>query len=77
MALYHLHIRKPHEDKPSEFTMDCPSRDAAWAELTTICSGLIGDAARTIQQNSEWQIGMLDEAKRPLFRIRLVAESLD
>jgi hypothetical protein len=28
-------------------------------------------------ENSEWQMELLDESKRPLFRIRIVAESLD
>jgi hypothetical protein len=30
-----------------------------------------------LQENSEWQMELLDESKHPVFRIRLVAESLD
>jgi hypothetical protein len=30
-----------------------------------------------LKQDSEWQMELLDETKRPVFRIRIVAESLD
>jgi hypothetical protein len=30
----------------------------------------------SLTQNGEWQMELLDEAKKPVFRIRLVAESL-
>jgi hypothetical protein len=29
-----------------------------------------------MKQNAEWQMEMLDESKKPVFRIRLVAESV-
>jgi hypothetical protein len=33
--------------------------------------------SRKLKQNSEWHMELLDESKRPIFRIRIVAESLD
>jgi hypothetical protein len=51
-------------------------RDAAWSELTQVSKDLVGSIAGEIKQNAEWQIELLDESERPLFRIRLVAETL-
>jgi hypothetical protein len=50
---------------------------AAWKELTSVCGDMVGSISRKLQQNSEWQMELLDESKRPLFRIHIVAESLD
>jgi hypothetical protein len=38
---------------------------------------MVGSISRKLQQNSEWQMELLDESKKLLFRIRIVAESLD
>jgi hypothetical protein len=38
---------------------------------------MVGAISRKLQQNCEWQMELLDEAKRPVFRIRLIAETLD
>lgn len=53
---------------------DC---DAAWDEMTKVCGDLIGGIARNLKQDTEWQLELLDEAKKPVFRIRLVAETLE
>lgn len=52
------------------------SRDEAWKELTKVCSDLIGEGCRNLKQDSEWCMELLDGADAPLFRIRLVAETL-
>ena len=52
------------------------SRDEAWMELTKVCSDLIGESCRNLKQGSEWSMELLDGADAPLFRIRLVAETL-
>jgi hypothetical protein len=31
--------------------------------------------SRSLKPNADWQMELLDEAKKPVFRIRLVAES--
>jgi hypothetical protein len=56
---------------------DLADRDAAWTEMTMVGSDLVSGATRKLKQNSEWQIELLDESETPLFRIRLVAETLD
>jgi hypothetical protein len=49
---------------------------AAWDEMTKVCADLVGGISSKIKQNSEWSMELLDEAKKPLFRIRLLAETL-
>ncbi|WP_423962884.1 DUF6894 family protein [Bradyrhizobium sp.] len=55
---------------------ELPDIGAAWSEMTKVCGNLIGDASRKLQQNSDWQMELLDRSNKPLFRIRLVAETL-
>ena len=57
--------------------LNSPDRDAAWAEMTKVCGDLVGSISRKLKQNAEWQMELLDEFKNPVFRIRLVAETLD
>jgi hypothetical protein len=49
---------------------------AACVEMTAVCSDLIADVVRDCAPHSNWHIETLDEAKKALFRISLVAESL-
>jgi hypothetical protein len=49
---------------------------AAWDEMTKVCGDLVGGISRKMKQNSEWRMELLDEAQKPIFRIRLVAERL-
>ena len=35
-----------------------------------------GGISRSLKENAEWRMELLDEAKNPVFRIRLVAESI-
>ena len=77
MPLYFFRISDGHyagaSDKGSEFA----SREAAWTEMTKVCGDLLGGLSRGLKQNAEWQMEMLDESKKPVFRIRLVAESVN
>jgi len=59
-------------DQGSEFE----SREAAWTEMTRVCANLVGTISRSLKQNAEWRMELLDEGKRTVFRIRLVAETL-
>jgi hypothetical protein len=59
-------------DQGSEFE----SREAAWIEMTRVCANLVGSISRSLKQNAEWHLELLDEARKPVFRIRLVSESL-
>jgi uncharacterized protein DUF6894 len=77
MPLYFFRIRNGRysgcADQPAEFA----DRHAAWKEMTSVCADMAAGIARKMQENSEWHMELLDEAKQPLFRIRIVAESLD
>jgi isopenicillin N synthase-like dioxygenase len=59
-------------DQGSEFE----SREAAWAEMTKVSGNLLGSIARSLTQDAEWQMELIDESKKPVFRIRLIAESV-
>ena len=59
-------------DQASEFE----TREDAWAEMTKVCGNLLGGISRSLKQNAEWRMELLDEAKKPVFRVRLVAESV-
>ena len=56
--------------------MEFESHDAAWSEMRRICADLLGSVARSLKQDGEWRMELLDAASKPVFRIRLVAESL-
>ncbi|CCE01326.1 hypothetical protein [Bradyrhizobium sp. STM 3809] len=77
MSLYFFRISQGRysgaADQPYEFA----NRESAWNELTAVCSDLIGGISKTLQQGAEWQMELLDEAKQPVFRIRLVSEAVN
>ena len=52
-------------------------RHAAWAEMTKVCGDVVGGVTRDLKQNAKWQIELLDTSKKPIFRISLVAETLE
>ncbi len=44
--------------------------------MTGVCGGLIGDISRKLPENAEWQMELLDESRKPVVRIRLIAETM-
>jgi hypothetical protein len=76
MALYFLRISDGKHSISSEVN-DIDDRQGAWTEMTKVCGDLIGGVSRGLKQNGEWQIELLDLSATPVFRIRLVAETLD
>ncbi|MEA2864644.1 MAG: hypothetical protein QOC84_2600 [Bradyrhizobium sp.] len=77
MPLYFFRIRSGRYSGACDYGTELADRNEAWKELTSVCGDLVGGISRKLQENSEWQMELLDESKRPVFRIRLVAESLD
>jgi hypothetical protein len=77
MSLYFFRISHGRYSGASDHGSEFESREAAWAEMTKVCGDLAAGISRNLKQNSEWQMELLDEAKKPVFRIRLVAETLD
>ena len=77
MPLFYFRIRTGRFSGASDTAFELTDRDAAWVEMTKVCGDLVGSISRHLKQNAEWQMELLDESKKPLFRIRLVAETLD
>jgi len=77
MPLFFFRIRNGRYSGASDSGMELADRDAAWRELTSVCADIVSGISRKLKQNSQWEMELLDESRRPVFRIRLVAESLD
>jgi hypothetical protein len=76
MSLYFFRISHGRYSGAADQPYEFDSREAAWTEMTAVCANLIGAISRGLKQNAEWQMELLDEAKKPVFRIRLVGEAL-
>ena len=77
MPLYFFRIRNGRYSGASDHGTELADRDAAWRELTSVCGDLVGGISRKLKENAEWHMELLDESKSPVFRIRLIAETLD
>ncbi len=77
MSLYFFRIRNGRYSGCADQGTECADRNAAWKELTNVAADMASGISRKLAENSEWQMEMLDESRRPVFRIRIVAESLD
>ncbi len=76
MPLYFFRIRNGRYSGASDHGIECTDHEAAWKELTGVCADMASGISRKLKENSEWQMELLDEKKQPVFRIRIVAESL-
>jgi len=45
--------------------------------MTGVCGDILASVSRKLIENAEWQMELLDESRKPIFRIRLVAETLE
>jgi hypothetical protein len=75
MPLFSFRTENGERTSASE-ACELAGHDEAWIELTRVCGDLVGAGCRNLKPNSEWRIDLLDAADAPLFRIRLVAETL-
>ena len=75
MSLYYFRISHGRYSGAADQGSEFESREAAWAEMSKVCANLVGGISRSLKQNAEWQMELLDEAKKPVFRIRLIAET--
>jgi hypothetical protein len=76
MALYFFRIGQGDHLGAGDLACEFDSRDAAFAEMTKVCGDLVPGISRSLKQNAEWQIDLLDEVKKPVFKIRLVAKTM-
>ena len=77
MPLYFFRISNGEYSGACDHGTELADRASAWKELTGTCSDVVAGISRKLRENSEWQMELLDESKKPVFRIRVVAESLD
>ena len=77
MPLFYFRIRTGRYSGESSHGIELAGQDAAWEELTSVCGDMIGSIARHLAENAEWEMELLDESRKPVFRIRLIAESFE
>ena len=77
MPLYFFRISHGRYSGASDQGSEFESREAAWAEMTKVCADLLSGISRSLKQNADWRMEMLDEGRKPVFRIRLMAETLN
>jgi hypothetical protein len=77
MPLFFFRIPNGQYAGSSDCGAEFADRDAAWKELTSVCGDMVGGISRKLKENDEWQMELLDASKKPVFRIRLIAETLD
>jgi uncharacterized protein DUF6894 len=75
MSLYFFRISHGRYSGASEQGSEFDSREAAWNEMTKVCANLLGGISRSLKQDAEWHMELLDESRKPVFRIRLMSES--
>jgi len=75
MSLYFFRISTGRYSGAADHPYEFEDRAAAWTEMTEVCANLLGGIARGLKPNAEWRMELLDENKKPVFRISLVGES--
>jgi len=76
MSLYFFRISHGRYSGASDHASEFESREAAWSEMTKVCGNLLGGMSRSLKQDSECHMELLDESRKPVSRIRLVAQTL-
>lgn len=76
MSLYFFRISSGRYSGAADHPYEFDDPTAAWAEMTEVCANLLGGIVRSLKPNSEWRMELLDESKKPVFRISLVGESV-
>ena len=77
MPMFYFSVQNGEHGGVCNVGAEFPDRHAAWKEMTGVCSDIVADVSRKLVENAEWQMELLDESRKPVFRIRLVAETLD
>jgi hypothetical protein len=74
MPSYYFRVQNGQVDSQQIAEFGSPAE--AWHELTQVCAELVASNCRKLQENTDWQMELLDHSKEPVFRIRLVGETL-
>jgi hypothetical protein len=73
---YSFKITNGEYDHP-ELTNTLPDKLAAHREGLARFADLARSIAKDMQPNSEWQMEIADESGKPIYRLRLLSESLE
>ena len=76
MSMYFFRISHGRYSGAADQGSEFESPESAWAEMTKACANLLAGISCSLKQNGEWQMEMLDETRKPVFRIRLLGETL-
>ena len=76
MSQYFFRISHGKFAGVSESSFDLADRDNAWEEMTKVCGSMVGSLCHNLKPKSDWQMDLLDASRKPVYRIRLVAEKL-
>ena len=76
MSQYFFRISHGSFAGVSDSSFDLADRNDAWVEMTKVCGGLVGGLCHNLKPKADWQMDLLDASRKPVFRIRLVAESV-
>jgi hypothetical protein len=76
MPVFFFSVRHGEDARVCTDGAEFADHHAAWKEMTGVCGDMIADISRKLVENAEWQMELLDESRKPVFRIRLVAETL-
>jgi hypothetical protein len=77
MPVFFFSIRHGESASIANDGAEFSDHNAAWKEMTGVCGAMIADVSRKLPENAEWQMELMDESKKPVFRIRLVAEMIE
>ena len=77
MPLYFFRISQGRYAGASDQPFELEDREAAWVEMKAVCANLLGGISRSLKLGAEWRMELLDESKKPVFRIRLLGEALE
>lgn len=76
MSLYFFRISTGRYSGAADQAYEFEDRVAAWTEMTKVCADLLGGIACSLKPSAEWCMELLDESKKPVFRISLVGETV-
>jgi hypothetical protein len=76
MARFYFRIGSGPLCGEAECTTDLPDLNAAWDELARTAADLLPGISRKLKPDGEWRLELLDERKKTVCRIRLVAEAV-
>ena len=77
MPLYFFRISQGRYAGASDHPLEFEDREAAWTEMKAVSANLLGGISRSLKLGAEWRMELLDEAKKPVFCIRLLGEALE